>query len=60
MSRQITTAYETCPRCKGSGMQDYGYSIGECYECNGNTVVRARDKKGRFTKIPVPEVQPNE
>jgi DnaJ-class molecular chaperone len=52
------TAYETCWNCGGSGMQDYGGHVGECSRCNGDTVLRARDGKGRFTTVPDSEVQP--
>lgn len=43
--------YETCHSCSGSGLM-LGYN-GEptiCSVCHGNTVIPARDKKGRFIK----------
>jgi DNA-directed RNA polymerase subunit RPC12/RpoP len=47
-------AYEPCSRCAGHGMVDYGYSVADCPECGGNCFVRARDSRGRFTKLPDP------
>lgn len=44
--------YEKCPWCNGSGLELDTYT-GEpthCHECKGNTVVPARDEKGRFVK----------
>ena len=41
--------YETCWWCEGSGLE-VGIS-GEpavCHKCHGDTVLRARDEKGRF------------
>lgn len=52
------TAYETCRCCNGSGMADFGDSIGDCPQCHGDCVVRARDARGRFTTLPDSEVQP--
>lgn len=46
----LQTGYETCPSCGGSGLQSNTFN-GEpehCRECGGDTVVRARDEKGRF------------
>lgn len=48
------SAYETCVMCKGSGMHDYGVSIGTCPYCHGDCVVRARDGKGRFVRRETP------
>lgn len=45
------TAYETCWNCDGSGLEVSPFN-GEpttCHTCKGNTVVRARDERGRFT-----------
>jgi hypothetical protein len=33
-------------------MQDYGGYVGECSMCRGDTVIVARDSKGRFIKNP--------
>jgi DnaJ-class molecular chaperone len=48
--------YEVCPSCNGSGLQlaDYTGEPTECYECDGDCVVKARDKKGRFMKDDAP------
>lgn len=45
------TAYEPCWNCDGSGLESSPVN-GEptiCHECRGDTVVRARDERGRFT-----------
>jgi len=47
----VRSAYDTCPNCDGVGMQDYGENIGECSQCRGDCVVRARDGRGRFTTV---------
>ena len=49
----VRSAYDTCWRCDGCGMQDYGENIGACSECRGDCVVRARDSRGRFTTVPL-------
>jgi DnaJ-class molecular chaperone len=42
--------YEPCFRCGGTGLVHNDNGEPDCCrECKGNTVVRARDKKGRFT-----------
>jgi DnaJ-class molecular chaperone len=50
-------AWETCPSCAGSGL---GLNMaGEpdcCRECKGDTVVRARDERGRWIPNPREEV----
>jgi DnaJ-class molecular chaperone len=53
-----TSAWETCFACKGSGMgpRMNGDPDGSCWECNGEGVLRARDKKGRF--LPNPKETP--
>ena len=45
------TAYEACSRCRGYGMVQGLYDIEDCPECRGDCYVRARDNKGRFTRI---------
>lgn len=47
--RDITvSAYETCPNCRGSGMQDAMDGPVTCHTCHGDCVVRCRDEKGRY------------
>lgn len=47
------TAWETCPSCRGSGLAlNMAGEPGPCWECKGDTVVRARDEKGRFLANP--------
>ena len=50
----MRTPYATCPMCQGVGSVVNAYT-GEldsnCPWCRGDTVVRARDKKGRFTTV---------
>lgn len=53
MSKQIFySPYVTCPSCNGSGMQDGFGEVTECWECHGDTTVRARDERGRFVTFP--------
>lgn len=41
--------YETCPSCSGSGLGlNMAGEPDNCWECKGDTVVRARDERGRF------------
>lgn len=47
----ISNPYETCSACQGSGMYYSGEYLGTCSWCKGDTVVRRRDKKGRFTTV---------
>lgn len=48
------TAYETCWNCNGSGLQlSYVGEPDTCRECGGDTVVRRRDERGRFSAVPV-------
>ena len=46
----LINAYETCASCGGSGLglNCYTGEPDNCRECNGNTVVRRRDDRGRF------------
>lgn len=56
---KITLAWEDCPSCDGTGM---GLNMaGEpdaCRECKGDTVIRARDEKGRYVGFSCDEPQP--
>lgn len=52
----MKTPYETCWNCEGSGLEiGYNGEPTHCHVCHGDTVVRARDKKGRFTKVEIEE-----
>lgn len=48
-----TCAWETCFVCNGSGMGlNMAGEPGNCWECKGEGVIRARDDKGRFLPNP--------
>jgi DnaJ-class molecular chaperone len=49
------TAFEFCYSCNGSGLHYTGDDIVNCYSCKGDGLVRARDSKGRFTKVRLPD-----
>ena len=45
-------AYETCTHCNGTGLAlNMAGEPDVCPECKGDTVVRARDRKGRFSCV---------
>lgn len=53
MSKEIYSSYEDCPTCGGTGLMINTFS-GEpdcCWECKGDSVVRRRDERGRFSRI---------
>lgn len=52
MCQLCSTAWEVCPSCRGAGLQDGMYGPVMCYECKGNSMVRIRDERGRFTTRP--------
>lgn len=54
------TAYETCPKCKGAGLEDGLYGPVTCSECHGNCTVRIRDSRGRFATKAVDYVKSGE
>ena len=46
----LNKPWETCPTCKGSGLGlNMAGEPDHCFECKGDTVVRARNDKGQFT-----------
>lgn len=55
------TAWETCPSCNGSGLElNMAGEPDKCWECKGDTVVRARDEHGRFIANPREQQPPVE
>lgn len=44
----LNNPYVKCSACGGSGLQESMSGPTECYYCNGDTVERDRDDKGRF------------
>ena len=58
--RCVMPQYEMCLSCRGSGLQNGIEGPTDCYECDGNCVVIARDGKGRFTKTTTKGLSTNE
>ena len=48
INNNLRTAYEPCHACSGSGLQKDLNGVDDCWECEGNLMVRIRDDKGRF------------
>ena len=53
---RMRTPYEACSRCGGYGILNWGDYFPDCSDCGGSGFVRARDARGRFTTIEIPDV----